>query len=66
MRVAGAYPGPSASNLERLAMERDVARSEIRRLLDFRPETIVLAHGDIIQNEAASKLHRAYKWLGLE
>ncbi|QED25786.1 DUF4336 domain-containing protein [Microvenator marinus] len=62
--LGGAYPGPSASNLERLAMKRDVARNEIRTLLDHAPETIVLAHGQIIADDATAKLHKAYGWLG--
>ena len=64
LRGAFAYPGPSASLIERALMRRDTARREIAELLDHDFDRLILAHGDVIETGGKTALARAYAWLG--
>ncbi len=66
MRCAGSYPGCQASLLERVWMDRPTARAELRSILDFPFERIVMAHGDVIDTDAQRAMRHAYRWLGLD
>lgn len=63
MFLLGAFPGPKVSVLERLSMNRTVARDEIARVpkLDF--DRVILAHGAIISSGGREALGEAFKWL---
>ena len=53
-----------ATFLERLLIrDRAAAREQVDRMLAWRPERIVLAHGDIIEAGGEEVLRRAYAWL---
>ncbi len=60
-----AYPGCRASLLERVGMKRAVAREELRTVLGFGFERIVMAHGEVITSDARQIFAHAYRWLGL-
>lgn len=64
LRAGFAYPGPSASLIERALMRRDSARLEIAELLDQDFDRLILAHGDVIETGGKTALARAYAWLG--
>ena len=64
LRGAFAYPGPSASLIERVLMRRQTARLEIAELLDQDFDRLILAHGDVIERNGKAALARAYAWLG--
>lgn len=65
MWASGAYPGCRSSILERLGMDRPVAREEIRDLLDLDFDRLVLSHGVIVETGGKDALRGAYRWLGL-
>ena len=55
---------PGATLFERvLIRDRAAARSEVDRMLAWRPERIVLAHGDLVERDGTEVLRRAYAWL---
>jgi hypothetical protein len=55
---------PGATRLERwLIRDRAAARAQVERMLAWRPERIVLAHGPCIESGASEVLRRAYAWL---
>jgi hypothetical protein len=55
---------PGATLLERvLIRDRGAARAQVDRMLAWKPERIVLAHGDIIETGGCDVLRRAYDWL---
>jgi len=60
-----AYPGCCASLLERVGMNRSVARTEIARILEWDFDRLVMAHGDVIETDGKAALRRAYHWLKL-
>ena len=56
--------GPGVTMLERLLIrDWSVARSQVNRIVAWRPERIVLAHGDIIERGGADIVARAYDWV---
>lgn len=58
-------PGPTL--LERLMIrDRREAHDQIGRMIDWGPERIVLAHGDIVRSNGASVLKKGYRWLGFD
>jgi len=65
MWASGAYPGCRVSILERLGMDRTIARKEIRMLLDLDFDRLIPAHGGIIKAGGREALRSAYAWLGL-
>jgi hypothetical protein len=65
MRGALAYPGASASVIERALMHRETARREIAELLDQDFDRLIVAHGDVIETGGKDALTRAYAWLGV-
>lgn len=65
MGCACAYPGCRASLLERVGMRRPEAREDLRRLLDFDFDRLIMAHGQIIDSGGKDALAAAYTWLGL-
>ena len=64
MRCAGGYPGCRATLLERVFMDREAARKDLRGLpaLDF--DRLVMSHGDVIETGGKDVLRGAYSWLG--
>ncbi len=55
-------PGPTI--LERLLIrDRDAAREQVARMVEWSPERIVLAHGDIVPTNGAAVLQNGYRWL---
>lgn len=65
MWCSGAYPGCRASILERVGMDRSVAREEIGALLALDFDRLIPAHGAIIETGGREALRGAYRWLGL-
>ena len=50
--------------LERIVIrERASAREQVDRMLAWKPQRIVLAHGPIIERDATEVLRRAFAWL---
>lgn len=66
MWLSGAYPGCRASALERLGMDRRVARQEIGTLLELDFDRLILSHGAVIEKGGREALREAYRWLGLD
>lgn len=55
---------PGATLLERIMIrDRAGAREQINRMLDWKPERILLAHGRCIERDGEAVLRRAYTWL---
>jgi len=55
---------PGATFLERvLIRDRTAARAQVDRMLAWKPERIVLAHGDLVASGGDEVLRRAYAWL---
>lgn len=44
---------------------RSEARRHIQRILSWKPEKIILSHGEIIEENAAAFLRRSFKWVKL-
>ena len=65
MFCALGYPGCRSTLLERVGMKRDLARKELRELLSWDFDRIVIGHGDIIESDGRAVFARAYDWLGL-
>ncbi|MFT5680125.1 MAG: hypothetical protein ACI8RZ_001030 [Myxococcota bacterium] len=65
MRCSGAYPGCKASMLERVGMDRGIAREEIGELLALDFDRLIPSHGAIIETGGREALRGAYRWLGL-
>lgn len=65
MWASCAYPGCQASLLERLGMDRAVARDEIGALLELDFDRLICAHGAILETGGREALRDAYRWLGL-
>ena len=55
---------PGATYFERvLIRDRAAARAQIDRMLAWKPDRIVLAHGDLVDRDGTEVLRRAYAWL---
>lgn len=55
---------PGATWLERVMIrDRAAAREQVDRMLAWRPERILLAHGPSIESDGEAVLRRAYAWL---
>jgi hypothetical protein len=55
---------PGATWLEHLMIrDRAAAREQVDRVLAWRPERIVLSHGDLVATNGAEVFRRAYAWL---
>ena len=65
MWSTGAYPGCRVSALERVGMDRAIARAEIAALLELDFDRLIPAHGAIVVSGAKAALRGAYRWLGL-
>lgn len=65
MRCLGGYPGCRTTVVERLGMDRPLARREIARIaaLDF--DRLIMAHGEIVEHGARQALVDAFRWLSL-
>lgn len=63
LRCAGLGSGPQTSLLERVLMKRDLAREELREILDWDFDRVVLAHGSVIEADGKRALRQAYRWL---
>ena len=66
MWMSGAYPGCRASVLERVGMDRAVAREEIGGLLELDFDRLVPSHGAIVESGGKQALAEAYRWLGIQ
>lgn len=58
-----AYPGCKTSLLERVGMDRVVARQEIAGLLELDFDRLVMAHGDVVETGGKAALREAFGWL---
>ena len=65
MYCSGAYPGCRASILEKLLMNRSLAKTELANLLDLDFDRLILSHGSVIDSGGKDKLRAAYRWVGL-
>ena len=65
MWLAGSYPGCRASVLEQVLMRREVARAELRELLSWDFDRLIMAHGEVIETDGKAALRGAYRWLGV-
>ena len=65
MRCAWGYPGCRSTLLERVFMDRVVAREEIGGLLALDFDRLVMAHGRVIETGGRDALAAAYRWLGV-
>ena len=44
---------------------RRLVRHHLEQMLAWQPETLVMAHGEIVREDAAAFLRRAFRWSGL-
>lgn len=58
-----AYPGCKTSLLERMGMDRVVARQEISGLLELDFDRLIMAHGEVIETGGKAALEGAFGWL---
>ena len=65
MWAGGGYPGICCSTLEKVMMKRVAAREDLRRILAWDFDRIVLAHGAIVEEGGKDALRQAYAWLGI-
>lgn len=64
MTLAWGYPGCKATLLERVLMDRDQARADLRGLLELDFDRLIMAHGHIVETGGKDALRGAYDWLG--
>ncbi|TVQ89591.1 MAG: hypothetical protein EA397_14545 [Deltaproteobacteria bacterium] len=57
------YPGCRTTLLERATMKRALAREELTTLLSWDFDRLIMAHGQIIEQDGRRALERAYAWL---
>jgi len=57
------YPGCRTTLLERVAMQRTVARLELETLADWDFDRLIMSHGSIIETNAKAALLGAFDWL---
>lgn len=58
-----AYPGCKTSLLERVGMDRGVAREEIAALLELDFDRLIMSHGDVVETGGKEALEKAFSWL---
>jgi hypothetical protein len=58
-----AYPGCKTSLLERVGMNRAMAREEIAALLELDFDRLIMAHGDVVESGGKKALESAFSWL---
>jgi hypothetical protein len=63
-RCLGGYPGCQTTLLERVGMDRDVARREIAMLRQLPFDRIIMSHGELVETGGREALARAFRWLG--
>ncbi|TNE51849.1 MAG: hypothetical protein EP343_03030 [Deltaproteobacteria bacterium] len=63
MRCLCGYPGCKTTLLERIGMQRDLARRELTTLLSWDFDRIVMAHGEVVETGGKEALRRAFQWL---
>ena len=60
------YPDYGAPRELRAAFwRREPARNALRRILDFAPERVIIAHGDMVRQDGTSFVRKAFRWLSL-
>ena len=59
--VAPDYGAPR--ELRAAFWRRDPARKAVRRVLDFAPERVIIAHGDMALRDGANFVRKAFRWL---
>ncbi len=58
------YPDYGAPRELRAAFWRRVqARKALRRVLDFAPERVIIAHGEMARQDGANFVQKAFRWL---
>lgn len=58
------YPDYGAPRELRAAFwRRKDARKSLRRVLDFAPERVIIAHGEMARQDGASFVRKAFRWL---
>ena len=63
MRLALGYPGVCCTLLERMLIHRLPGRQDLGRMLEWKADRIILAHGDVVESGGVEALQRAYAWL---
>jgi len=59
------YPGCRTTALERLGMNRPLARREVGALLELPFDRLIMAHGEVVETGGKQALRDALSWLGL-
>lgn len=57
------YPGCRTTLLERATMNRALAREELRTLLSWNFDRLIMAHGEVVETDGKQALAKAYRWL---
>lgn len=61
-----ANTAPGKGYLERVAVgKRATARREVRKILEWDIDGIILSHGGLVRRDGRAVVHDAYAWLGL-
>ena len=61
--LSGGYPGCRTTLIERLGMDHEIAREEIRYLLSLDFDRLIMAHGAVIETGGREALEGAFHWL---
>ena len=61
--MARGYPGPRTTVLERWFMKRELAREDLKTILDQNFDRVIMAHGDPIETGGKDALRSAFDWL---
>ncbi len=49
----------------RLTFKKLIARQHLQQIIDWQPEKIVMAHGEVIEEQAVTFLKSSFSWLNL-
>jgi hypothetical protein len=63
MRSLGGYPGVRSTLLERLGMQRAIARRELGTIASWDFDRVILAHGEIVETGGKDAFVGAFRWL---
>lgn len=63
MRCLCGYPGCETTLLERWGMHRQRARQELKELLSWDFDRLIMAHGKIVETDGKAALKHAFRWL---
>lgn len=63
MRCMCGYPGCKTTLLERAKMRRDLAREDLRAILAWDFDRVIMAHGEVIEAGGHQAVRQAFGWL---